>query len=126
MTEGFSRAIFANGPKDEQGRPLCPVCRKPFSEHKFEEDKSCHDKEQAQVALLLCAICEKPFGEHTPAGIRACANKQRDIKLKDVRCPICNKLVLEHSHAQGVACTEKAQAAKHEQGRRDNTHRNEA
>jgi DNA-directed RNA polymerase subunit RPC12/RpoP len=59
-----------------------------------------------------CSICSRTLKEHSVEGIQACAQKQRDIKLKDVRCPICNKLVLEHSHSDSVACFEKDRASK--------------
>jgi len=59
-----------------------------------------------------CSICGRTVKEHSLEGIQACAHKQRDIKLKEVRCPICNKLVLEHSHSERVACFEKDRAAK--------------
>ena len=77
-----------------------------------------------EIMESVCA-CGRTMAEHSRENILACAHKQRDIQLKDVRCPICNKLVLEHSQAEGVACTEWAQAAKHEQGRRDHTYGNE-
>jgi hypothetical protein len=78
-----------------------------YDDHSLFESIACVLAEQARVALELCPTCEKPIGQHTPDEIRACADKQRDEKLKDVRCPICNKLVLEHSHSESVACTEK-------------------
>jgi len=43
-----------------------------------------------------------------------CADKVRDIKLKDMRCPICQKLVQEHSHAESVVCFEKHKQLKQE------------
>jgi hypothetical protein len=64
-----------------------------------------------EMTQAVCA-CGKTFDEHSKEEILACAHKQRDIQLKDVRCPICNKLVLEHSHAEGLACSEKDKAAK--------------
>jgi hypothetical protein len=66
-----------------------------------------------EMVQAVCA-CGETFAEHSKEEILACAHKQRDIQLKDVRCPICNKLVLEHSHAEGLACSEKDKAAKHE------------
>ena len=62
---------------------------------------------------LVCA-CGKNLAEHSREDILTCAHKQRDIQLKDLRCPIWNKLVLEHSQSEGVACFEKDKAAKHE------------
>lgn len=67
---------------------------------------------RAEAMRAACPTCERPFGEHKPEEIRTCAHKQRDIKLKDVRCSICDKLLLEHSHAESVACSEKDKAAK--------------
>src|SRR5436853_1244701 len=71
-------------------------------------------KLRAEAMRSPCPSCDKPIGEHTPEEMRACADKQRDIRLKDVRCPICNKLVLEHSHSESVSCFEKSRAAEHE------------
>jgi hypothetical protein len=51
-----------------------------------------------------CSTCGRTMKEHSAEGIVACAHKQRDIKLKDLRCPICHKLVLEHSHSESIAC----------------------
>jgi len=61
------------------------------------------------VPLMLQSVCEcgKTMAEHSKDDILACAHKQRDRQLKDIRCPICNKLVLEHSHSESVACYEK-------------------
>ena len=66
---------------------------------------------RAQMLQSLCS-CGKTFGDHMQDEILTCARKQRDLKLKDVRCPICNKLVLEHSQSESVACSEKDRAAK--------------
>ena len=41
---------------------------------------------RAQMLQSLCS-CGKTFGDHMQDEILACARKQRDIKLKDVRCP---------------------------------------
>jgi endogenous inhibitor of DNA gyrase (YacG/DUF329 family) len=67
---------------------------------------------RAEAMRWPCPSCGKPVGEHTPEETRTCAHKQRDIKLKDVRCSICNKLVLEHSESESAACSEKDQVAK--------------
>lgn len=58
----------------------------------------------------VCNICGRTLKEHSLEGIEACADKEGDIKLKDVRCPICNKLVLEHSRTEGEVCHEKHRA----------------
>ena len=69
---------------------------------------------RAEAMRSACPSCNKPIGEHTPEEVRACADKQRDIRLKDVRCPICNKLVLEHSQSESTFCSAKSRAAEHE------------
>jgi len=121
---------------------LCPTCARDLREHSQQELRACalesggevsgdhidmidvqfkgqdtdpkkRAERRAEAMRSACPTCTKPFGEHTRAEIRACADKQRDIKLKDVRCPICSKLVLEHSHSEGVACSDKARAKEH-------------
>src|SRR5215469_6654916 len=64
---------------------------------------------QKQVLEGTCATCGKRILHHTRAGFLACADKQREIKLNDVRCPICNRLALEHSDSERGACFEIAE-----------------
>jgi C4-type Zn-finger protein len=101
MTEiSIARAMFS-------GQPNCPICGNLWTAHTLEEEVVCGLKEQHEAATSCCPVCDRTFGAHSHEEMRACVNKARDIKLKDVHCPICNKPVLEHSHEESAVCFEK-------------------
>lgn len=93
-------------PDDYLMPEYCPACgaNRSLSGSTITAETQGADPSRAVDLDAECLICGKALKEHSIEGIKGCARKQRDTKLKDVRCPICNKPVLEHSHNENAAC----------------------